>query len=289
MSKLQLKSKNLQEILNKLIITRESTSKNENGKVLIIGGSSLFHGAPILALKAASRLAGMVFFTSPEPSLGEVAFQLKSKLASFIWVPWETRYEYGQKADVILIGPGMLRERNKQEGIDIKCQNFDKQGWETKSITEELLTKFPNKKWVIDAGALQVMDAKYIPHGAILTPNSKEYEMLFGPTDNPGKDVEQKAKKHQCIIVYKNNGVNVVSPESKIVLPGSVPMTKGGMGDVLAGLTSGLAAKNDSFVACVAAAYINQKAAERLYKRVGEAFNADDLVDEAPKVIKELL
>jgi len=35
--------------------------------------SRLFHGAPLLSLKIASRLNKMVFFSSPEPSLGKVA------------------------------------------------------------------------------------------------------------------------------------------------------------------------------------------------------------------------
>lgn len=55
----------------------------------IISGSRLFHGAPLLALKVASRLNRMVFFSSPEPSLGEVAAKIKSRLFSFIWVPFE--------------------------------------------------------------------------------------------------------------------------------------------------------------------------------------------------------
>ena len=49
-----------------------NSNGEDNGQVTIVGGSKLFHGAPILALKAASRIVDMVFFTSPEPGQNSV-------------------------------------------------------------------------------------------------------------------------------------------------------------------------------------------------------------------------
>ena len=66
-------------------------------------------------------------------------------------------------------------------------------------------------------------------------------------------------------------------------------MTKGGTGDVLAGLVAALACKNDSFLAASAGSFINKKAGDSLFKRVGPYFNASDLCDEIPKVMKELI
>ena len=151
--------------LKKLWRPREDSDGEDNGQVTIIGGSSLFHGAPMLAVKGASRLVDMVFFASPERDLEKVA-----KLNSFVWVPWEEVGEYINKSDAILIGPGMMRYRR---------EIGDGGGDETKEVTENLLKKFPDKRWVIDGGSLQVMDKEWIPKGAILTPNRKEYEMLF--------------------------------------------------------------------------------------------------------------
>jgi len=125
-------------------------SKRENGQVTIIGGSSLFHGAPLLSLKTASRIVGMVYFSSPEKSVGEVASKLKSSLLSFIWVPWEEIGEYIKKSDSVLIGPGFMRYRSEKEGENNSNNSL---GVETKKITKDLLTKYPNKKWVIDAGS----------------------------------------------------------------------------------------------------------------------------------------
>src|SRR5882724_12015966 len=95
--------------LKKLYKPAKDSSGEDNGQVTIIGGSSLFHGAPIYGLTIASRIVDMVFFSSNEKSVGSVAENLKSKLLSFIWVPWKEIENYVQKSDAILIGPGFLR------------------------------------------------------------------------------------------------------------------------------------------------------------------------------------
>ena len=57
--------------------------KYSAGQVTIIGGSKLFHGAPILSLKAASRLTSMVYFSSPEEDR-RVVEEIKAGLSSFV-------------------------------------------------------------------------------------------------------------------------------------------------------------------------------------------------------------
>lgn len=268
----------------------------ENGEVTIIGGSDLFHGVPILALKTASRVVDMVYFSSPEPSVGDVAnrikqqssFQLriKSQLGSFIWVPWNEIGEYIKKSDAVLIGPGMKRyhkenERRKMEN----AKRFDEAGTLTKFVTEKLFRKFPDKRWVIDGGSLQVISRGMIPEGAILTPNTKEYGILFDDIE-----VEEAAKKYNCIIVSKGAVTKVCSPgECAEVHGGNNGLTKGGTGDVLAGLTVALVAKNDPFLAACSASWVVKKAADNLLERVGTVYNADDLAEEVPKVLGKYL
>lgn len=302
------------------------------GQVTIIGGSKLFHGAPILSLKTTSRIVNMVFFASPEPSVGKVAENLKSKLASFIWVPWEEVEKYIKKSDAVLIGPGFMRYHKEGQKAKGKRQNLDKAGLQSKEITERLLSQFPDKQWVIDAGSLQVMDPKFIPKNAILTPNQKEFEMLFrsmagrericcssskmAPAESAGPArsgtgstgigvsggsqachlnssqklfppaIDEIARKYQCIIVFKGPETIVYSPEECVKIPGgNAGLTKGGTGDVLAGLTVALAAKNPPLLAACSASYIVKKTAEVLYKNVGFAFNADDLAEKVPEVL----
>lgn len=245
--------------LKKLWGPKEDSSGEDNGQATIIGGSSLFHGAPMLAVKAASRLVDMVFFGSPERDLEKTA-----KLNSFIWVPWEEVDEYVAKSDAVLIGPGMMRYRRAIE---------DGGGEVTKKVTKELLERFPEKKWVIDGGSLQVMDAGWIPENAVVTPNKKEYKILFGE-EKP----EDAAKKYKCVVVSKGPTAYVTDGETTYeVRGGNAGLTKGGTGDVLAGIIVGLLAKNPPLLAAAAGTYIIKKTAEMLYEKVGYNFNADDV------------
>lgn len=163
--------------LKKLHVPDTNSSGEDNGQVTIVGGSTLFHGAPILSLTAASRIVDMVFFASPEPSVGEVANKIKSKLSSFVWVPWEDVDDYIEKSDALLIGPGFMRFASEKTPGHLRHVECDRACQLTKSITQKLLTKFADKKWVIDAGSLQIMSPEWIPQGAIITPNRKEYEI----------------------------------------------------------------------------------------------------------------
>jgi hydroxyethylthiazole kinase-like uncharacterized protein yjeF len=230
-------------------------------------------------LVTASRIVDMVFFASPDPSVGKVAEQIKSKLLSFIWVPWEETEKYIEKSDAVLIGPGFMRYRSEKRIAN--SEKLDAEGTETKKITERFLKKFPGKKWVIDAGSLQVLDLNWIPKGAILTPNKKEYEMIFGDLDPT-----LAAKKYNCVIVLKGPTTFVYSPNECLRVEGGNPgLTKGGSGDVEAGLTVALLAKNDPFLAATASSYIVKKAADALFEEVGTAYNSDDLAQRVPSCI----
>jgi NAD(P)H-hydrate epimerase len=66
-------------------------------------------------------------------------------------------------------------------------------------------------------------------------------------------------------------------------------MTKGGTGDVLAGLIAALACKNDPFLATIAGSFINKKAGDGLYRITGPYFNASDLADEIPQTMARIL
>ncbi len=254
-------------IIKSLYKPPEISVKGQNGQVTIIGGSKLFHGAPLFALTVASRLNDMVFFGSPEPSIGEVANQLKSKLFSFIWVGWEDIGEYIEKSDASLIGPGLMRSE------------------ETREITREFLTKYPHKKWVIDAGSLQMMEKDWIPENSILTPNAKEFKILFGDT-RP----EDVVKKYKCVLVMKGPTTFVYHEGQTLMVAGGNPgLTKGGTGDVEAGLTVALAAKNEPFVAACAASFVVKKAADLIFEQVGTYYNSDDLVNKIPEILNSYI
>ncbi len=260
--------------LKRLWKPREDSSGEDNGQVTIIGGSRLFHGAPILAVKAASRLVDMVFFGSPERDLEKVA-----KLNSFIWVPWEEVEDYVAKSDAVLIGPGFMRFRSEKTASEERRLACDEECRKSKEITERFLDKFPDKQWVIDGGSLQVMHPSWVPQNAILTPNKKEFELMF-KVQGSVFNTKKIAKKYNCVIVYKGPVAYVTDGEILYEIGGgNAGLTKGGTGDVLAGVITGLAAKNPPLLAAAAGIYVLKKAAEKLFLKKGYGYNADDLAE----------
>ena len=258
------------------------SSGEDNGQTTIIGGSSLFHGAPLFGVKIASRIVDMVFFSSPESSVGRVAENFKSKLFSFIWIPWDEIDNYITKSDSVLIGPGFLRFKSEKTPHGRRLHVCDEACQLTRKITQRLLIKFSDKKWVIDAGSLQTMDPDWIPENAILTPNKKEFGYLFGEMLP-----QEAAKKHNCIIVLKGPTTVVYSKDKVVEVNGGNPgLTKGGTGDVQAGLTVALLAKNEPFLAACAGAHITKAAADELHKKMGIYYNADDLAEVIPLLIR---
>ncbi len=256
--------------LKKIYLPPKNSHKGENGKLTIIGGSSLFHGASLWALKVASRIVDMVFYASI-PENNELTKELKKEIFDFIAVPREEVESYIEESDAVLIGPGLMREP------------------QTKEITKKMLQKFPQKKWVIDAGSLTEMEPSWLNKNCFITPHQKEFMALFKmePTE---ASVGQMAKEYGCTILFKGPTDIICSPkECKLSKGGNQGMTKGGTGDVLAGLAAALACKNDLFLAACAASVINKKAGEELAKKAGYYFNASDLVDQIPQTMKELL
>ena len=277
------------EILKKLYKPPPDSHKGQNGKLLLIGGSKIFHAASLWSLKVASRIVDMVFYSSV-PENNQIVQKAKQEFRDGIVVSRNKIEDYINEADCILIGPGLPRKEGEEEGDD-----------DTKFLTEKLLKKYPNKKWVIDGGSLQMMDLEIIPGNSILTPHKREFEMLKLKIKNEKlkmtiqnlkleEQIAELAKEFNCVVLLKGEKDYVCSPRECTEVPGGdAGMTKGGTGDVLAGLVAALYCKNDAFISACSASFINKKAGESLFKKVGYYFNSSDLVDEIPKVMKELI
>lgn len=263
--------------LQQLYKPAPDSHKGMNGKLMIIGGSHLFHAASLWALKVASRIVDMVFYSSV-PENNDIVRTAKKEFRDGIVVPRERVTDYLEEADCILIGPGLPRKEGQETGDD-----------DTKELTERLLLRYKEKRWVIDGGSLQVISPTILPKHAIVTPHKREFLTLFGE-EATEESIEQMAKNHAIVILAKGP-TDIVCSESQCfaIGGGNAGMTKGGTGDVLAGLVAALACKNDPFVAAACGSFINKKAGESLYKQVGLYFNASDLADEIPKVMKEFV
>ena len=282
--------------LKKLYIPPPHSHKGQNGKLLLIGGSHLFHAASLWSLSIASKIVDMVFYASV-PENNDIVLKAKEEFRNGIVIKREDIEDYINEADVVLLGPGMVRIDEDTRNIPNEVTSIEEayqaehEGMQTYFITKYLLKHFPEKKWVIDAGALQMMNPAWLKslQNVIVTPHPKEFQRVFGIEATP-ENIEKMAREYGVIILVKGEKDTVCSPgECFVVSGGNAGMTKGGTGDVLAGLVAALAAKNDLYLAAKAGSYINKKAGERLFAKVGYYFNASDLVDEIPIVIKELL
>ncbi|MDP3726708.1 MAG: NAD(P)H-hydrate dehydratase [bacterium] len=299
-----------QSELKKLYISPKDSHKGQNGKLMIIGGSHLFHGASLWALKVASRIVDMVFYSSV-PENNEIVKKAKEEFRDGIVVSRSQLESYIEEADCVLIGPGMVRTEEKLEPTEeyqIKTikeiDRIENEGIQTYYLTKYLLSKYPQKKWVIDAGSLQMMEAEWLKQlggNVIITPHRREFERLFehvilseakdlDSSATPQNDIVSRvAKEHNCVILLKGAVDVVCSPKECVSIKGgNAGMTKGGTGDVLAGLVAALSCKNDLFLAATAGSFINKKAGDELFKRVGPYFNASDLANEIPRTMKKL-
>lgn len=353
-----------------------SSHKGQNGKVLVIGGSELFHSASRWALDIVSAMVDMVFYSSV-PINNELIKQAKGEFWDGVVVPRGELESYVQEADVVLIGPGMTRNEQEEERVPIKFSTPTPKQWQedTYAVTNYLLSQYPNKKWVIDAGALQMVEPKLLNRNCILTPHQKEFLDLtkrvasyayekFRVLEPKEENSEQRkyvdlgvshftieAKStsdwlwnEEVFEDYLHKYMQELSrndPETEWILGkiasrfyevciamngatllrkgqedfvakmhfrasepvleqtqkgfeiiggGNPGMTKGGTGDVLAGLVAGLYAfSDDPFAAAVVGSFVNKTAGDQLYKRVGPFFKTSALVKEIPLVLYTLL
>lgn len=295
-------------MLQKLYLPPPDSHKGENGKLLLIGGSHLFHAASLWALTAASRVVDMVFYASV-PENNEIVQNAKQEFRNGIVIPRDDLESYAEEANCIVIGPGMERTNdeyritNKELNLE-KINKLENEGEQTYFLTKYLIEKFPNKKWVIDAGALQMMEISWFEKlcgNVVITPHMQEFEQMKIKIQNAKiknemqnikieEQVRLFAQEFDIVILLKGQ-VDIVCSSQKCIeiSGGNAGMTKGGTGDVLAGLVGGLACKNDLFLSAVAGSYCNKKAGDVLYKKVGPFFNASDLANEIPKIMKEEL
>ncbi len=292
------------------ILPKRNSHKGDNGKILIIGGSSLFHAASIWAAEIASHFVDIVHYYSTEEN-EKIFFNLKSKFLNGIVVPKKFLLDYVKEDDVILIGPGMIRDlkfkNNKKlltenllnrEGFK-KILSFKNEGKYTYFLTKFLIENFPEKKFVFDAGSLQMMDKNWLLKlkvKPILTPHQKEFEELFQikiinlSFNEKEKIVKQVAKKYQSVILLK--AINDIISDGEEVFNiegGNQGLSKGGTGDILAGLTASFYTKNNPLMSAVYASILLKKTADVLFEDFGYWYNINNLLIKIPQVLRQII
>jgi len=275
-------TKLVKSFLTKLTLPQPDSHKGQNGRVLIIGGSSLFHSASLWAAEVASHFCDMVHYSSTKENQ-EIFLSLKKKFQNGIIVPQEKLMEYVKEDNVILVGSGMVRE-----GEEAKY---------TRDLTKTLITDFPEKQFVFDAGALQTMDKEWLlklKTPAVITPHQKEFETLFGepildlPLEKKTEKVQSLAKKYNTTILLKAI-IDIISDGKEVYLieGGNAGLTKGGTGDILAGLTTALSTSGQPLISAISASVLLKKTGEKLFQSKGYWYNVNSIIETIPEVLKE--
>ncbi|MCS7107528.1 MAG: NAD(P)H-hydrate dehydratase [Acidilobaceae archaeon] len=263
--------------------------KGLGGKVLVIGGSAEYVGAPIISARAAA-LAGadLVYIAAPrEISLG-AALSSPHLVPIARGKPEEFKAlleKLGEKVHSVVLGPGL--------------------GYtdETEALVEYVVEALRGKALVIDADALKVVARRGLPLGkqAILTPHRGEAGMLLGEKIDPlAADslalAKRVAEKYGATAVVKAPVDAVCSPEGMCRLnrTGHPSMATGGTGDMLAGIIAAFMARRealslppDPLNATAAALYVSGRAGELAAEELGENLTSLEVVEKIPMAIKE--
>lgn len=266
-------------------------NKGTFGHVLNVCGSMRMQGAAVLAAKGALRMgAGLVSAAFPEKAYPAVASKLTESLlfplpcdekGFFADGAFEEIEARLSKATALLLGCGMgLTEY-------------------TKSLVYRLLdcTTVPT---VIDADginalALNIDKLKAVKAPVILTPHPGEMSRLTGLSireilNNTADVAYEYANKYGVTVMLKTAETVVCSPDRPIYrnTTGNNILSKGGSGDLLAGMTVSLLAQGlPPFEAATAACYLHGLAADRSRQMFAPAVLPGDLADNLPTLLSD--
>jgi NAD(P)H-hydrate epimerase len=265
--------------------------KGQFGRMLVIGGSKNYTGAP-----AYSSLTGINFgidlvITYVPEVIGDV---LRGYSPNMIvrtspgnWLNMDSFNEISELiewSNAIVIGPGLGQQKETQE------------------LLIKLLEKMNNeeKHYILDADALKLVknDLNLLKgKNVILTPHEGELKVMTG-IELPLYD---KIEERSNIILkiaqdldatllikgvydYISNGKNL-----KINRTGCPEMSIGGTGDVLAGLCACfLATENSSFRSACSAAFLNGIIGEYCKKNGGDRFTALDMTKNINNTLRNI-
>jgi ADP-dependent NAD(P)H-hydrate dehydratase len=271
-----------------------SSRKGENGIMLVVGASGIYHGAPLLSSMAGLR-SGVDLVYTGVPQSNVLA--LRSHSPNIIVLPFshdslditsvrEILHVLPKKPDAAAIGMGLSIAQIK--GLTYLIN-------ELKSMQTRLL---------LDASALIPDVLEHISGtNTIITPHLGEFTRVFSTESSIQFLIQKKASLKKLISVVvkmaEKYGITIIlKGEYNVIASGisgnvsvikrSTPaMTVGGTGDVLSGLVAGLLTKLDPFLASIIGVYLNGLAALRVSKRLGLHLLATDLIDNLPYVMKK--
>ncbi len=259
----------------------DNVRKGDFGRVVICGGSERYAGClafnALAALRAGADLAIVV---APRRAADIVA----GYSPDLITVPCDSPFpdpnitiELLENADSLIMGCGVTRTPESHRAL--------------LDIIQRCKTPM-----VLDAEALHAIAATpdtIKGKQALLTPNAGEYQVLSKSpwpenVDEKRSVVQSLAKQYNTTVIVKG-AIDFISDGERIHLDtaGSPYLTKGGYGDLLAGVAGAHLAKGRTpFDAAKVAAFIVGKAGELAGAWFGESLLASDVLSHIDLVIR---
>lgn len=241
--------------------------KGNYGHSLIIAGNYGKMGAALLCAKACLKSgAGLVTLNTPMQFLNAV-HAFCPELMCTLREEKENLSVYNS----IAIGPGM--------GTDLA----------SKELLVNVLKQF-HFPVLIDADAITILSTiddplKLLPENSIITPHPREFDRLFGESENDFERMNKAVevtKNHPVILVLKGHKT-IISFQGKLWFnsTGNAGLAKGGSGDVLSGIIcSLLAQKYTALQAAILGVYLHGLSADIAAKEIAlESIIATEIID----------
>jgi ADP-dependent NAD(P)H-hydrate dehydratase len=272
-------------VVNRVTPRYENCRKGDNGIVLVVGGSSLYHGAPLLASLAALRAGADLVYTAVPKTIVNT---IRSHSPNLIALPMvDNSLTVGSANRLVMTLPKIPSTATIGMGMTISRPD----------ALISLIKKLKEKgiKLVLDASSLIPQVIKEIAEtDTIVTPHAGEFKRIFDQDVGVNEEqtistVSKISTKYKITIILKGWLNIIADPTGKVAsIRRSTPaMSVGGSGDVLAGLVAALYTKMDSpFDASALAVYFNGMAATAATKQVGLHLVATDLIEKLSEVMK---
>ena len=258
--------------------------KGDNGIILVVGGSYIYHGAPILSSLAALRCGTDLVYTSV-PKINVTPTRAISP--NLIVIPLvDQKLTLGAVKKLVGALPRKLHSATIGMGLAIQEKNS------LLHLVKSLLDR--DVRLSLDASALIPEVLPLLANkNVVVTPHSGEFKRLFG-------DVPPDLKNERINLVEKHaldNGITILlKGPTDIISNGNVTylcekntpaMTVGGTGDVLSGLVAGMLSQNrNSLESAASASFICSLAGKEVQEKLGLHMTSMDLIDSIPYVMK---
>lgn len=251
------------EEIKRVIVKREARSyKGDFGRLLLIGGTYPYGGAIIMAAIAAVHSgAGLVTVATDQENIPALHSHLPEAMG-FDLADRDLLCEQIQKANVILVGPG-LKESNENQAV-------------LQMIFEQVTR---HQVLILDGGAISLFSTSQfdLPEAQLVfTPHQKEWEKLSG-LDLTSQTEEKSQRAVQnfpegTVIVEKGPHTRIWTSGQEVgyqLEVGGPYQATGGMGDTLAGMIAGFAGQFPQvglYERVTVATYLHSAIAEDLSK-----------------------